>query len=352
MFRDKITSGQGAALCILTIMTNAFSSLPGAGRGAWVSHLLAGALALLCAWGFCTFCDRFPEKTFFSALTEAFGRSAACVIGAVCIAIVLLTCVVSLTVFSRFVQITALPRTPQIIIPALVVILAAFALARGVVPAAGSALLLVWFSAVVFCIYVVPGFGRIDASLLLPRDGIKEILIGSGEVFLNRFASFPALVAIYTRMPHAKRRGAFLSSVAGAGAALCIISAVTVSILGAELAKTDFYPTYTAMSVRGIGGFIQHTEIFACVAMTLALFFKSSVCLAFSDDLLSGMFKTERKRGTAVPLGVICAASTQLIYRDITSLRGMVEWKRGAELFFALCLILPLVLAFGRRKAR
>ena len=105
------------------------------------------------------------------------------------------------------------------------------------------------------------------------------------------------------------------------------------------------------MSVRGVGGFIQHTEIFACIAMTLCLYFKSAVCLEFSDELISGIFSTERRFSAAVPLGIICAALTQLIYRDISGLRGMVEWQSGAWIAIALYVAAALLVALGSSKA-
>ena len=114
-----------------------------------------------------------------------------------------------------------------------------------------------------------------------------------------------------------ERKQFFLFAVLGAAAALVIISLVTVATLGADTSRADFYPVYTAMSVRGVGGFIQHTEILACIAMTLSLFFKSAVCLLFCDDMLMGIFKVSRKRGVTLPLGLISAALTQVIYRDL-----------------------------------
>ncbi|MBQ9986569.1 MAG: GerAB/ArcD/ProY family transporter [Oscillospiraceae bacterium] len=355
MGEDKITSGAGAALCIMTLMTNAYSVMPGAeaGAGVWISHIAAGALALILALLFAVLCDAFPEKSFFGVLEVALGKFAGRLIAFFLAVASLLTCVVSLTVFSRFVQITALPQTPQIIIPGLVIVIAALSLRCGLRAASGSARLLVWFSVAVFLIYVIFGIGRAGLSLTAPdMTRVEPLLSGGGEVFLNRFGALPALMAIYVRMPKKGRRAPFFAAIGGVAAALCIIALITVATLGAETARTDFYPIYTAMSVRGVGGFIQHTEIFACIAMTLCLFFKSAVCLAFSDDMLSGVFSAERRLGAAMPLALICAASTQLIYRDISGLRGMVEWKSGAWFAVALYVAAAILPWLGERVRR
>lgn len=356
MRSDKITNGSGAAIAALVIMTNGYSVMSGssAGSNAWISHLLAGAVAMLCTWWLVAVCERFPEKSFFEALVCALGKWAGKAVAVIFSVLSLITCVLSLTLFSRFVQITALPQTPQIIIPLLVILIAALSLRSGLRAASGSARLLFWYSAAVFVIFVVFGVKWMDFSLILPAlEKPREIITGAGEVFLNRFGAIPALMAVYTRMDRERgRKKFFLASVAGAAGALTVISLVTVATLGAETSAVDFYPIFTAMSVRGIGGFIQHTETLACIAMTLCLFFKSAVCLLFSDDMITGVFETARKEGAAVPLALICAAATQIIYRDLSSLRGIVEWKPGAAGAVAIYIVLPAMLVLFSRIKR
>ena len=356
MRSDKITNGSGTALAALAVMTNGYSVMLGsnAGRDVWISHLVAGIAALICTWFLVSLCEKYPKKTFYEVRESVLGKFFGKLCSALLALLSLVTCVISLTVFSRFVQITALPQTPQIIIPMLIIIIAALSLRRGLRAASGSARLLFWFSATVFVIFVVFGTKWMDFSLLLPiGESPGEIFKGAVEVFLNRFGTIPALMAVYTRMQPEKARKRFLlSSVGGASAALVLISAVTAATLGAETAKADFYPIYTAMSVRGIGGFIQHTEILACIAMTLSLFFKSAVCLLFSDDMLTGIFNTARREGAAMPLALMCAAATQIIYRDISTLRGLVEWKSGATSVAAFYILFPAVLVLISRLRR
>ncbi|MBQ6902472.1 MAG: GerAB/ArcD/ProY family transporter [Oscillospiraceae bacterium] len=348
MRSDKITNGAGAALLAFVLMTNGYSVMLGAnaGRSTWISHLLATALFFVCAVFLVRVCDAYPQKSFFGALSAVLGRVPAKIIAAAVLIASVATCVVSLTVFSRFVQITALPRTPQIIIPLIIAVISALSLRVGMRALAGSARMLVWFFAGVFLIFVLFGIKWMDAELLLPQtDNPGELLSGTGEVFLNRFGSLFAVMAIYTRMPEGKkRRFAFLTSAIGSGLALTAISAVTVATLGVNAARSDFYPVFTVMSVRGIGGFIQHTEILACIAMTLCLFFKTAVCVMFSDDMLAGILDTTQDLGAAMPIALICAALTQIIYRDLSSLRGMVEWKTGATYVLGAYILIPVLL--------
>ncbi len=351
MNSKKISNAAGAFLVALITMTNSYAVLPasGAGRGIWISDILALILALLLAHLFTSACDTFPDEPFYGVMRRSVGRVGAALLGGVFVLITLLTIVVSLTVFSRFVQITALPRTPQIIIPTILIVIAALSLSGELTASGGAATLLFWFSLCVFILFAVSGIFNAEPRLLVPQsDGFSEILKGTGEVFLNRFGLLPALMAVYTRMSEQKtRKKYFLGSLAGAGVALSVISALSVATLGEKLSETDFYPVYTAMSIHSVGGFIQHTEIFACIAMTVSLFFKGAVCLMFSEDMINGIFRTERRLGVSLPLSLIAAASGQLIYASISSLRGLLEWKSGAIVVLLINIAIPILIWIG-----
>lgn len=354
MKSKTISNGAGAFLVALIIMTNSYAVLPGsrAGSGIWIADIASLLLALVLAYFLTCACDKCPDETFYGVLQKSTGKRCAPVLGGIFLLLTLLTAVVSLTVFSRFVQITALPRTPQIIIPAVLIVIAAFSLSDELTASGGAATLLFWFSVCVFLLFAVSGILNAEPRLLLPKTvSFPEIFKGAGEVFLNRFGALPALMAVYTRMSDkGTRKKYFLSSVAGSGAVLAAISALTVATLGEKLSQTDFYPVYTAMSVHSVGGFIQHTEIFACIAMTVSIFFKSAVSIMFSEDMINGIFKVERRSGISLPLALIAASSTQLIYTGISSLRGLLEWKSGATAILFINIAIPVWLFVKSKK--
>lgn len=334
MQKGKISNKEGALICALAGLTNAFSVLPGAeaGRMVWVADIIATALAILCVFLLTGACDKYPEKTFFEVLTKVFGKVFGRVVGIILALFSLMTFVVSLTVFSRFVQITALPQTAQIVIPLLISVTSALSLSRGLYAPSGAAWLLFWF--VAFVVVVSAAFGFSESSLRLMTFKMPQplkIISGAGEVFLNRFGEIFALMSVYTRMQGKNsRRKHILTALFGVGLALSLISATTVFMLGENLSRADFYPVYTAVSLHSAGGFIQHIEIFACIAMTICIFFKGVLCILFSEDIIMESFSAKRVHGIAVPISLSAAAFTQIIYGSVSTLRGMLEWKPGA----------------------
>lgn len=353
---QRITGGASAAIAAFTIFTNGYSFLPGAfsGRDVWISHIIASVVSFLCLWLLVNLCDRYPGESFFGVITNSLGNFVGKIVAVILTILSILTLVVSLTVFSRFVQITALPQTPQIILPTLTVLCAALSCQTSLRAASGTARLLIWFFVSVFIFFLFGGIKEVRLSLLLHMpEKMGDILRGAAEVYLNRFATMFALISVYTRTEGEKRKKWFLTSSAISGVALSAISVITVATLGAESISRDFYPIFSAMSVKSVGGFIRHTEILACIVMTIALFFKSTVCILFSDDMLSGVSGNEKKIFAHIPIALFSAACTQIIYRDTSALRGLLRWKSGAAFVLALHIIIPIMLyAFARLRKK
>ena len=352
-----ITNGAGAAIVAFTVFTNAYTFLPGAFSGSfvWIAGLGASSIFIISLWCFINVCEKYPCESFWGVIENTLGSFYGKCISVILALLSLLTLTVSLTVFSRFVKLTALPQTSQIILPAFTVICASFSLRSCLRAAAGAARLLIWFFIAVFFIFAATGLGEMRFSLLLDGDfSGDETLDAIGEIYLNRFSAAAALMSVYTRMPAGKgRKKWFLGSAAISGLALSVIAVFTIATLGEKAAAEDFYPVFSAMSVKGVGGFIRHTELFSCIAMTFSLFFKSVVCILFSDDMLTGISKSNGNIGAYLPLGLIAAALTQIIYRDTSSLRGLLEWKTGAAVILALHMAIPAVLFLsGRLKKK
>ncbi len=351
-----VTNGAGAAIVAFTVFTNAYTFLPGAFSGSfvWISHIAASIIFCFLLWCFISVCEKYPGESFYGVIENVLGSFFGKAVAAVLALLALLTLTVSLTVFSRFVQITALPRTPQIILPTLTVVSAALSLRSCLRAASGTARLLIWFFIAVFLVFVATGIGEMKFSLLLPWEAPdSESFKAVGEIYLNRFATAAALMSVYTRMPVGKtRKKWFLGSAAISGICLAVISVFTIATLGKSAAAQDFYPVFSAMSVKGVGGFIRHTEILSCIAMTFSLFFKSVVCILFSDDMLSGISKSRENIGAYIPIGLIAASFTQIIYRDTSSLRGLLEWKSGAIFILILHILIPIVVVFSGKLRR
>lgn len=354
-----MTNSAGAFIAAFVILTNAYTFLPGlsSGGNSWSAHICAGFLFLFCLWLLTLICDRFYDESFGKILPDILGNAFGRIFALVLAGISVLTLAVSLTVFSRFVRITALPRTPQLIIPLLLVATAAFSLKSSLRAASGVARLLVWFFCAVFLVFVLGGISELSVLRLSSGEfSVKALAEGTGEVYLNRFATAFALMSVYTRMPKEGRRKWFLSSAAASAAAISAIALITVSTLGIGGAAKDYYPVYSVMSLHGIGGFIRHTEILACIAMVFSLFFKSVVCLLFADEMLACTFNSEKPANAYLPIGLISVASTYVIYKDSSSLQVLLRWKPGAVVFLGVYVLLPaallliLKLRFGKEK--
>ncbi len=357
MSDKKIPNILASVIVIFTLMTNVYSVLPGSSAGSdiWLSHIIATALALAFAFFLTLACDRFPSEAFYGVLKKASGKVGAKILAVLFFVVTLTTVTVSLTVFSRFVQQTALPLTPPYILPLLIATVAAVASRSRERSISGSARFLVFFAVVVFFLFIIPGFfGILPDVFFPPFESADKILPAAGEIFLNRFLGLVPLLAIYTRMKNTKtRKRDFLASTLISGIAMTVISVVVVGSLGKSLAARDFYPTFTAMSSHGAFGFIRHTEVLASVTMTVCLFFKCAVSLLFMNDMTEGVVNIKRGERLALPYALILGALTQVIYSDVSKLKHLLAWKSTATVavlgVLALSVLLYVFAKFRRK---
>ncbi len=361
MSSGKITNGEGFMLTALALMTNSYSVVYGVGNGASapISNLIATIAAIACAYLLACVCDKYPQRSFFAVIKTLLGSTFGLFCSFLLILLTLSSGVVSLVVFNRFIQLTALPRTPQIIIPLILVLIASLSFRSGLRSIAGTARLIFWFAVFVLAVFLIFGINFALPRAMSPAaSDVKVFLEAIGEAFINRFGAIFALMSVYTRMHDTSlRRRYFVGGVAAAGLAFSIIAFMTGSILGARTCTRDFYPAFTAMSIIEAGGFLQHPEILSSIVMTISAFFKVSVCILFAGDMLSGIFDVPSKEGAAVPIGLICVSATQLIYRNAPALRRMTEWRSPAVFVLGFELLLPVLLISiarisGRRTAK
>ncbi len=351
MQKRKISNGEGLILTVLVLSTNCYAVLfgEGAGSGIWISHIAAVILQVLSAFAISAFCDRFKKESFAAALEQGFGKVWGRICGAVFCLLVLSSAVVSASIFNRFIQLTALPKTPQVIIPLALMVMAAMSVSKGEGGIVGTSRLLFWFFVLVFFVFLIFPINEFDVREFLPPFDIEAISQGTAEVFLNRFVSILALACIYTKMGDLKRRRAFFVGGVLASSVLCgIVAVLCISVLGVYGAGQDFYPVFTAMSIGGVGGFVRHTEILASVANIFCLFFKISVCLLFADEFIRESIKA--KSSVILPIALILASLVELSARGASSLYGRTQL--GYASGFVVIIEILFVICFGLRARK
>ena len=354
---ETISNKEGFTLVICFILCNCFSYLFGGGD--WIAYFLASVLAVLIWWLISSVMEKHGFNSVFEMLDFAFGKTCGKIISFILLAYALLSSATTITVFGKFTQMTALTKTPQIILPFIILILAALSLKSGLRILSYGATLLFYFAILTLISFLIFSVPQLDVRNILPiaEDGVLPTLKNSLSVFTNQFGDIIILICIYPHIrENSSRKKHLLWAVSSACAVVSAIALFTVMILGKDQTARDFFPVFTTLSIRGIGAYIQHMEILTSVALTFFVFIRQVVNLYFATLAINYIFKTKTYKTFLIPAAIIVSALTLILYPSIISLTYRVESNINLYILLPLQLVLPTVLGailiFKRKKER
>ena len=341
---EKLKNKQGLYLTVLFFGSNCYSLLFAARHGAavWLCYLLAWGLGIAAAYVLGTCMER-TDGTFFALLDSLLPRPLGRFFTGLLAVYTFLSACTSLSIFGQFNQLTALSKTPTLILPLAVILLGVFACRSGISAMGRMASLTVWFSAVVFVLFVCVGLGSASPALLLETDRFS--LQGGFTVFCNQLGDVLLLTAVYPYLARKRTRKRTMTiGMTLAGGMLFVISLVTVMTLGGRGVTDNTYPVFTVLSVRTVGQFVQHTELLTSVAMTVFAFFRVSLSLFFIAEALTRLFSLQNGRAPILPAGLLLASVTQLLYHGMPMLTARLESALSLWILIPIQIVLPALL--------
>ncbi len=347
---EIITNRQACVLAILYQMTNCFSALYGvsAGRDVWIAYIIAAVFSVLLWIVITAVSEKYPNYDFFTLLTHTLGRPLAWIIILLTTLYGFLSAATSVAEFGKFTQLTALSKTPQIIIPLLLLLLCCYALKHGVGVLARCASLLLPFICFVFICFLIFGIEFIKSENITPvmSSGYFPIIRSALSIFINQFGRTILLTALLHNIKRNKKgkKHGILLGVSIGSAAICLLSFITVSTLGPAETASEFYPVFTVLSIRNIGGFIQHMEILTSIASAFFVLFRAALGLYFVSGAVSYLFKQPDLRIHLIPLSLLIISLTQFLYRNTMNLRKSSEGDIAVIITFPLQFIIPVII--------
>lgn len=351
---ENISPRHSFILLVTFTLCNSYSMLFGTdcGRDVWLAHLLAALLSFLIWLAFTQTFDKKSYPSFFDMIDGAFGIFLGHTITFLLILYAILSATTSLSLFGRFTQLTALSKTPPIILPLIISLLAAISLKSGISTLARSANLMFYFAIFTFLSFIIFGLPLLDFKNLFPmlEDGILPPLKSSLSIFTNQFGDTLLLFAIYPKIK-GKRRKTMLLAILCATLVTSLIALFTIATLGETQVVSDFFPVFTTLSIRNIGGYIQHTEIITSISMAFFIFIRQAVTLYFTASALSHLFHIKERSRLLVPLSLLITSGSQLMYLNMMSLRTRIEGNLNLCILLPVLLVFPIILSFlAKRK--
>lgn len=250
-------------------------------QDAWISYLIASAIALLLVFISTKVCLLYPNETLVQFSKTILGKW----IGNIVVIFYLFhwysVISVILSQFSDFTITILLYSTPSWIINLTILLLIVYALYIGGIE--GIARCGDFFGPIIFMMLIlllILSIPNMDVQRILPvytDSGFKSII--KGTIFpLSFLGELVIILMLITFMDEPKNGPkSALWAVAISSSLLSIATFIVITVFGATIAAKLRYPAFDSISYISVMNFIQNLEILAVVIWILSIFIKLSL---------------------------------------------------------------------------
>jgi len=292
-------------------------------QDSWLAILLGGGAGMVVAWVYTSLASRFPGQTLIGYSKTLLGQWLGGLVGLLYIWYGLHLGALVMRNFGEFLVTTILPTTPISVFILTLMLLCAYGVRHGLEPLARASQLM---GAMLLIETVL-------ASLLMFKDVRLENLLpvmeqGPIPVFRGAFAllGFPfgetvlfALILPFVRPASAVRR-TVMKTMGVSAIFLAAINARNIALLGAHLSLTSRFPSLIAFGNIDIADFLTRLDALIVGAWIVTGFMKVTVCLYVTAAGLAEWARVPDYKPLVLPLGVIMAALSILVYDDVSAM--------------------------------
>lgn len=348
MKKEIISNKQGISIMFLFLIgtTLVTGSANKAKQDAWISILIAMAMALPVIFVYSRLLQLFPGKNLFDIVEEIFGKA----IGKILILIFtwyffnLGTLVVRN--ITEFIQIVSFPETPQFFIALFLGLIVIYMVKSGIEVLgrwAEFVLPIIIFTIILATCLSAPkaNFNNIKPILYY---GFKPVFQGTFSLFTFPFAETIIFTTIFSSLEQPNKSFKVYSlSLIGAGIIILLVAVRNILVLGITSIGIHYFTSYYAVSLINIGDFLQRIEAVVSTVVILSSIVKLSVCLFATSIGVSKIFNFDNYRPVVAP---ICLLMLNLSFIVYSSTMEMFEWIDKIYSLYAIPfqIILPLTI--------
>lgn len=310
-------------LCIFLLFIFGSSVIVGVSReaeqDAWISLLLAVALFIPVGLIYARIVRLHPGKDFFEILEILFGK----VIGKFFVALfsfyALHLGALVVRNFTEFTQIVALPQTPQLALMVIIIFATVYLAKSGIEILGRWSLIMLPIVLLIVFFTVILAIDIIDFKHLLPimDNNLDKIGTGAHHIFTFPLAETVLFLCMASAIKKEDSPYKLYTYAALAGGLILIVIVLrNLTVLGPAMAGTQFFPSYTAARVIGVGDFLSRIEGSITMNFILAGVTKITVCLLAASKGAAHLFGYKDYRQIIVPVGLLMLALCAIVYQN------------------------------------
>ena len=347
---DKISLRQLQVLIILDIFGTGVIILPRraaalAGRDGWLLVAVAAVLAMVCTFLVCHLIRLFPGESFFDYAGLLVTKPIAYLLSLGLIAKILIGLVCELRLFGEIIKAILLYNTPLAVIIICLLVVSAYAAAKGIETRARIGQIVIWLIFVPLIFVLILVSADVDFTNILPVGEASPLKIAQGGFMcLSAFSGleFILLISPYLNS-HSKAPSRAVTAIALTGILMCIITVITISRFGASNIVNQQWPVLEMMDAIDLPGtFIERQEAIIMSLWILSSFAGVNAGLFFGGVAAQAIFKSG-KWGYYLAAFVLISFTASIFIKDISVVYEIIDFN-FTYLGTAYMLVIPLVL--------
>jgi spore germination protein KB len=346
MNKELISGKQAVTIMVLfligsTIVTGVSSE---AKQDSWIAFLLSIAMAVPALFVYARILHLFPGYDLYDIVFELYGKIVGRIITVLFIWYAIHLGSMVIRNYSEFVQIVAMPETPQLIIVLCMGILCIYAVKSGIETLGKWSMIICPFVIIVVLFTTILSLKDMKIHNLMPvMESLNNITDSSFDTFAFPLAETVLLTTIFSsiRTKDSVYKVYYWGLGIG-GLVILILTLRNLLVLGAPMIADLYFPTYYSASIIQIGNYISRIEGSVASLYILSGFVKISVCLFAASKGVSKVFNLESYRPIVAPIGILMMTLSCTIY---TSVMEMFEFMKIYSYYMIpFQIILPLVI--------
>jgi spore germination protein KB len=330
MQKESITQQQASCILVMFIFgsTLVFGVGTEVGRDIWISLTLTIAMIIPAVLIYARIIRLFPGKNLFELVEELFGSAFGKVLTCVFVWYAIHLAASVLRNFTDFIQVTALPDTPQLPVAVLLLAVIVYLTKCGMEVFGKWALVTFIIICVIIPITVVLSVPSMKWSNLLPimDNEWGDILTATYQQFSLPFGE----VVLFLGVANSLRREnspykAYLYGILCAGAISIVILLRNITVLGPAMMESVYYPAFVA------GRIINPSEFFARMESVIAMNYlfagitKMSFCIFVAAKGMTRLFNLQDYKKLLIPVCLLCLMFSLISYNSVTHLFDFVK---------------------------
>lgn len=347
MDNSRISQKQGIFLIVMFIIGESMLMVMGleAKMDIWIAILLAGGAGALIMLVYARLMSVLPNKDFFQTLEFFIGKIGSKIVIFLFALYAFDTCSLVLRNYGQFIVTVGLPETPLIVAMFILIVLCAVAVKAGIEVLGRWSVPFLLFIITFLLLSVILVSQNMDISNLFPVFDSGIVPIAKGVLGIITFPFAETVIFLFVFPPFKKGisvKKVFLKGLAIGGGLILITSLTDVLVLGTDICKNMYYPTYSTMATVHYGNFLQRFEVITSIVFIIGVFVKISIYLFAACKGIASLFGFKDYGFFALPLAFL-VLNNAFIFDDMIYFHEWVleVWPYYTPIFQ---IIIPLIL--------